>query len=133
MPPRYRTAHGFRQLKRAIELLDRDLTVAERCQILRVNARQQRRLMAEAKKIVARRMNGAQALERAVFLAKLCAQIIPRLPCKERVCLGRVFDQLQLLLGEADEPESLQCDAPDPLVGTSLLEDEILMELETFL
>jgi hypothetical protein len=134
MPPSYRTAHGLRQLQRAVELFDLDLTVAERCQILRVNARQQRRLMAEAKELIERRLKRAHALEMAVSLATLCARAIPRLPSKEKIDLSLVLDQLQVLLeDEAGERADFQGEVPDPLQEALLLENEVFSQLETLL
>jgi hypothetical protein len=134
MPSSYRTAHGLRQLQRAIGLLELDLTVAERCQILRVNARQQRRLMAEAKELVERQLKRVEVLETAVVLATLCAQVIARLPSEEKVELSLVFDQLQILLGdEIGKPLDLRGDEPDPLAEALLLGDDVMAKLETLL
>jgi hypothetical protein len=134
MPPSYRTAHGLRQLQRAVGLLNLDLTVAERCQILRVNARQQRRLMAEAKELIERQLKRSQALDTAVVLATLCAQVVSRLPSKEKNELSLVLDRLQVLLeDETGKALDVRGDEPDPLAEALLLGDEVLADLKTLL
>jgi hypothetical protein len=90
--------------------------------------------MAEAKELIERQLKRSQALDTAVVLATLCAQVVSRLPSKEKNELSLVLDRLQVLLeDETGKALDVRGDEPDPLAEALLLGDEVLADLKTLL
>lgn len=73
------TAHGHRQLERALLLLQAGATPAERCEVLGVGHRHARRLLRAAREVRQRQLKALDALASAQYLAGLCLATLERL------------------------------------------------------